>query len=515
LKRPLPLYIIYSFAYKSGTRYFIVRINRYLKRRAESRSMAFFDFTIAEAAKRMAEGSLRCVDVTGHALSLIDQKDRNLHAFLSVNREDALRRAEELDRLPPVEKKRLSLLGVPVAVKDNICTRGVRTTCASRVLENFVPPYDAAVVEALRGAGAVIVGKTNMDEFAMGSSTESSAFGATQNPACAGRIPGGSSGGSAAAVAAGMVPAALGSDTGGSIRQPCSHCGCVGLKPTYGRVSRYGLVAFASSLDQIGPIASRVQDVGKLLEVIATADLRDSTNARKPYREETEAYGGDIGKLTIGLPREYFGEGLSAGVRDVLGALLAGMKKSGAEVTEISLPNVKYSIATYYIICTAEASSNLARYDGVKYGRRAENAATLADMYTASREEGFGAEVKRRIMIGTYVLSAGYYDAYYLKAARMRTLIMRDFERAFKSCDVIMSPVAPSPAFSMGEKVSDPLQMYLTDIYTVSANLAGIPGISVPAGAANGLPVGVQFMAPQWHEGALLRAAYAAEQSCR
>jgi aspartyl-tRNA(Asn)/glutamyl-tRNA(Gln) amidotransferase subunit A len=478
--------------------------------------MPFFDCTIAEAAQRMANGDLHCTDVTGRALDRIDEKDKVLHAFLSVDREGSVRRAETLEKLPPAEKKKLPLFGVPVAVKDNICTKGIPTTCASTMLQNFVPPYDAAVVESLLNAGAVIVGKTNMDEFAMGSSTESSAFGATQNPAGAGYIPGGSSGGSAVAVAAGMVPAALGSDTGGSIRQPCSHCGCVGLKPTYGRVSRYGLVAFASSLDQIGPIASRVQDIGTMLQVIAATDSRDSTNARRPYAGEADVCDADIRKLKVGLPREYFGEGLSGEVRHCLNALLDKMKYGGAEAVEVSLPNVNYAVAAYYIICTAEASSNLARYDGVKYGHRAENAATLADLYTRSREEGFGAEVKRRIMIGTYVLSAGYYDAYYLKAARMRTLIARDFEQAFASCDVIMSPVAPTPAFKIGEKVSDPLQMYLTDIYTVSANLAGIPGISVPAGKSErGLPIGVQFMAPHWHEGTLLKAAYAAERLSR
>ncbi|MGA2507367.1 MAG: Asp-tRNA(Asn)/Glu-tRNA(Gln) amidotransferase subunit GatA [Chitinispirillaceae bacterium] len=476
--------------------------------------MPFFDTTIAEAARRMATGELRCTDNIARALSLIDEKGHDVNAFITVDAEGALRRAEALERLPASDRKKLALFGVPVAIKDNICTKGITTTCGSKMLQGFMPPYDATVVEALHNAGAVIVGKTNMDEFAMGSSTESSAFGNTFNPANPAYIPGGSSGGSAAAVAAGVVPAALGSDTGGSIRQPCSHCGCVGLKPTYGRVSRYGLVAFASSLDQIGPIAANVRDIGTLLEVIAAADNRDSTNAGKPYIDDPSLYGADISKLKIGLPREYFGEGLSEEVRGPLMRLLDAMKNCGAEAVEVSLPNVNYAVATYYIICTAEASSNLARYDGVKYGHRTGRAQTLSDLYTLSREEGFGAEVKRRIMIGTYVLSAGYYDAYYLKAARVRTLIARDFEQAFTACDVIMSPVAPTPAFRLGEKVSDPLQMYLTDIYTVSANLAGIPGISVPAGedAAAGLPVGVQFMAPQWHEGTLLKAAYAAER---
>ena len=475
--------------------------------------MAFFDTTIAEAAQRMAQGALRCTDVTGRALSLIEKKEHGLHAFLSVNKEGALRRAESLDKLPASEKKRLRLFGIPIAVKDNICTKDMPTTCGSNMLRNFVPPYDATVVRALHDAGAVIVGKTNMDEFAMGSSTESSAFGATHNPASYEHIPGGSSGGSAAAVAAGIVPAALGSDTGGSIRQPCGHCGCTGLKPTYGRVSRYGLVAFASSLDQIGPVASDVRDIGRLLEAISVPDERDSTNARKPFRDDPLCYSTDMSKLKIGLPKEYFGHGLSDAVRRPLAALLDKMKACGAEAVEVSLPNVNYAVAAYYIICTAEASSNLARYDGVKYGHGSAAASTLADLYTLSREEGFGAEVKRRIMIGTYVLSSGYYDAYYLKAAGVRTLIARDFEQAFAACDVIMSPVAPTPAFRIGEKTSDPLQMYLTDIYTVSANLAGIPGISVPAGtSAEGLPIGVQFMARQWQEGTLLKAAYAAQQ---
>ncbi len=476
--------------------------------------MPFFESTIAEAALRMAQGELKCRDVVERSLSLIAQKDPGrdgLHSFITVTGEAALRRAEELDALPDTEKARMPLFGIPVALKDNLCTRGIRTTCASKILENFVPPYDATVVGALRDAGAVIVGKTNLDEFAMGSSTENSAFGVTHNPNNPEYIPGGSSGGSAAAVAAGLVPAALGSDTGGSIRQPCSHCGCVGIKPTYGRISRYGLVAFASSLDQIGPIASDVRDIGRLLEVLSIADERDSTNARMPYHDRESTYDNDLSGLTIGLPREYFGEGLSDGVRGVLMRLLDGLKSRGATVVDVSLARVSYAVAAYYIIATAEASSNLARFDGVKYGYRAENPASLADMYSRTRQEAFGAEVKRRIMIGTYVLSSGYYDAYYLKAARLRTLIARDFERAFTECDLILSPVAPTPAFKLYEKVSDPLQMYLTDIYTVSANLAGIPGISVPAGSVNGLPVGAQFMAPKWHEESLIKAAYAAQ----
>jgi aspartyl-tRNA(Asn)/glutamyl-tRNA(Gln) amidotransferase subunit A len=473
--------------------------------------MPFFTTTITEAARSMAAGEIKCAEVAARALDTIRRKDPSVHSFLTVCADEALQRAEKLDALPPEEKQRLSLCGIPVAVKDNICLKGVPATCGSKMLERFDPPYNATVVEALHNAGAVIVGKTNMDEFAMGSSTESSAFGVTHNPASPGRIPGGSSGGSAAAVASGMVPAALGSDTGGSIRQPCSHCGCVGLKPTYGRVSRYGLVAFASSLDQIGPVASDVRDIGTMLQALSVTDPLDSTNARRPFFDDHTLYSGDLRGMTIGLPREYFAEGLGDGVRAALKRVLDGLVARGAATMDVSLPNVNNAVAAYYIICTAEASSNLARYDGVKYGHRAPHAGSLTDMYTATREEGFGSEVKRRIMIGTYVLSSGYYDAYYLKAARVRTLISRDFEEAFKQCDVIMSPVSPTPAFRLGEKTNDPLQMYLTDIYTVSANLAGIPGISVPAGADEGLPVGAQFMAPRWREDMLLKAAFAVQ----
>jgi aspartyl-tRNA(Asn)/glutamyl-tRNA(Gln) amidotransferase subunit A len=473
--------------------------------------MPFFKTTIAEAARSMARGETTCVGETSRCLDLIKSKDPGINAFLSVHNDAALARAEALDKLPTARKKELPLFGIPIALKDNICTKGFATTCASKMLEHFVPPYDATVVEALVNAGAVIVGKTNLDEFAMGSSTENSAFVTTRNPHAPDRIAGGSSGGSAAAVASGMTPAALGSDTGGSIRQPCSHCGAVGLKPTYGRVSRYGLVAFASSLDQIGPMASDVRDIGTLLEVLSQPDDRDSTNARNRFVDDRAIYNRDLSKLRVGLPREYFGEGLSDGVRGRLVAFLDAMKLDGARVVDVSLPNVSSAVAAYYIIATAEASSNLARYDGVKYGLRAADAPSLAELYTNTREEGFGAEVKRRIMIGTYVLSSGYYDAYYLKAARVRTLIKRDFEQAFTHCDCILSPVSTTPAFKIGEKSSDPLEMYLTDIYTVSANLAGIPGISVPCGTVDGLPVGAQFMAPAWHEATVLKAAFAAQ----
>ena len=443
----------------------------------------------------------------------IRQRDNDVHAFISVQRDRALKRAETIDKLDKSEKFLLPLCGVPVAVKDNLCTRDIPTTCASKILENFSPPYSATVVEALEKAGAVIVGKTNLDEFAMGSSTENSFFGPTRNPHSPAHIPGGSSGGSAAAVAAGFVPAALGSDTGGSIRQPSAHCGVVGLKPTYGRVSRYGLVAFASSLDQIGPIAADVRDIGALLEVIALPDKRDSTCAGKPFVNDSSLYSGNVNAMTIGAPREYFGEGLSEPVRERIESLMEKMKSLGAEIVDVSLPNVTHAIAAYYLICTAEASSNLARFDGVKYGYRCTRAGSLTDMYESTRREGFGAEVKRRIMLGTYVLSSGYYDAYYLKAAKARTLIARDFDRAFAQCDAIISPIAPAPAFKIGEKCDDPLAMYLTDIYTVSANLAGIPGISVPCGTVDGLPIGAQFMAPKWREDTLLRLGFAAQSA--
>jgi aspartyl-tRNA(Asn)/glutamyl-tRNA(Gln) amidotransferase subunit A len=356
-----------------------------------------------------------------------------------------------------------------------------------------------------------MVGKTNLDEFAMGSSTENSFFGATRNPHRTTHIPGGSSGGSAAAVAAGFVPAALGSDTGGSIRQPSSHCGVVGLKPTYGRVSRYGLVAFASSLDQIGPIANDVRDIGALLEVISIADKRDSTNAGKQFVNAPSLYSGNAEGLTIGVPKEYFGESLSGPVRERIESLMGKLSNAGAKFVDVTLPNVSHAIAVYYIVCTAEASSNLARFDGVKYGYRSARKSSLSEMYEATRQEGFGAEVKRRIMLGTYVLSSGYYDAYYLKAAKVRTLIARDFDNAFSQCDAVISPVAPTPAFALGDKCDDPLTMYLTDIYTVSANLAGIPGISVPCATIDGLPVGVQFMAPKWREDTLLKIGFAVQ----
>lgn len=473
--------------------------------------MRFLSDTISETVRNIHSGEITSTSIVKRSLDTIARGNENLNAFLSVQSDHALKRASELDGLPADQKKSMPLFGIPVAIKDNICTKGVPTTCASHMLSNFVPPYDASVVEFLLNAGAVPVGKTNLDEFAMGSSTENSRFGITRNPVDPSKIPGGSSGGSAAAVGAGFVPAALGSDTGGSIRQPASHCGVVGLKPTYGRVSRYGLVAFASSLDQIGPITSDVRDAGLLLEVLSQVDSRDSTCARKPFTNNKDIYSLDTRGLRIGLPAEYFGEGLSDDVRLPIMSLLDMLKERGAQAVPVSLPNLRFAIATYYIICTAEASSNLARYDGVKYGFRDTRGKTLTDMYSLTRQNGLGDEVKRRIMLGTYVLSSGYYDAYYLKAAKVRTLIAKDFNASFEKCDVIISPVSTTPAFSIGEKTEDPLQMYLTDIYTVSANLAGIPGISVPCGTAGGLPVGVQFISSHWREDLLLKVGYASQ----
>ena len=474
--------------------------------------MNFFDGPVSGVAEQCSKGKISSKEIVSRALGLIAERDKGIHSFISVQPEAALARAEELDKLPAPAKNKMPLFGIPVAVKDNICTEGTATTCASKILENFIPPYNASVVEALIAAGAVIVGKTNLDEFAMGSSTENSFFGVTRNPSNPDYIPGGSSGGSAAAVAAGFVPLALGSDTGGSIRQPCCHCGVPGLKPTYGRVSRYGLVAFASSLDQIGPIAADVRDLGLLLSVISGPDKRDSTCAGKRFENDPLLYKSDMKGLTVGVPKEYFGEGLSAEVRRLIESAMAKLKTAGCAFVDVSLPNLGYGIATYYIVCTAEASSNLARYDGVKYGYRAKDPKSLIDMYQTTRREGFGPEVKRRIMLGTYVLSSGYYDAYYLKAARVRTLIGRDFDSAFTKCDAVISPVSATPAFRIGEKTDDPLQMYLTDIYTVSANLAAIPGISVPCGSAGGLPVGVQFMAPKWREDTLIRLGFTVQE---
>jgi aspartyl-tRNA(Asn)/glutamyl-tRNA(Gln) amidotransferase subunit A len=405
------------------------------------------------------------------------------------------------------------LAGVPVAIKDVMVTKGLRTTAGSKILDKFIPPYDCTAVARLEAAGAVVLGKTNCDEFAMGSSNENSAYGAVRNPHDKSRVPGGSSGGSAAAVAAGMAVAALGSDTGGSIRQPASLCGVVGLMPTYGRVSRYGLIAFASSLDHIGPLTKTVQDAAIMLSVIAGHDPMDSTSAQVPVPDYEQELNRPVKGLKIGIAKEYFGEGLDAEVGAAVEAAIAHLEKQGVEVVPISLPHTKYAVPTYYVIATAEASANLARYDGVRYGYRSAGPRALSDMYRRSRDEGFGPEVKRRIMLGTYALSAGYYDAYYLKAQRVRTLLARDFEAAFQKVDAIVTPTAPTPAFKLGEKTDDPLAMYLADIYTVTGDLVGVPGISVPCGKTRaGLPIGLQVLGRHFDEGTVLRVARAVEQ---
>jgi aspartyl-tRNA(Asn)/glutamyl-tRNA(Gln) amidotransferase subunit A len=436
-----------------------------------------------------------------------------LSIFVGLRPEAARREAAESDARRARGEARSPLDGIPVALKDNIAQAGEPAGCASRILQGYVSPFDATVTGKLRAAGAVVIGRTNMDEFAMGSSTENSARGPTRNPWDATRAPGGSSGGSGAAVAAGIVPLALGSDTGGSIRQPASLCGVLGLKPTYGRVSRYGLVAFASSLDQIGPLTRSAADAALALEIVAGHDPRDSTSLPEPVPSYRDALGGDISGLVIGLPREYFVEdGADPTVLSAVRDAVMELEKAGARTREISLPHTPYAIATYYLVANAEASSNLARYDGVRYGHRAEVPADLHEMYRRTRSQGFGVEVKRRILLGTYVLSAGYYDAYYRKAQQVRTLIRRDFDEAFATCEVIATPTAPEVAFRIGERSEDPLRMYLSDVYTVSASLAGIPGLSTPCGFSGSLPVGLQLLGPPLGEAALLRVADAYER---
>jgi aspartyl-tRNA(Asn)/glutamyl-tRNA(Gln) amidotransferase subunit A len=453
------------------------------------------------------------VDVCRAFLDRMASVNPALNAFNLLDAEGALTRAARVDRALDAGESPGPLAGVPVALKDNMCMRGMRTTASSKIIANFVPPYDATVVKRLEAAGAVVVGKTNCDEFAMGSSNENSAFGPVRNPWAHDRTPGGSSGGSAAAVAARCVPVALGSDTGGSIRQPGSFCGVVGLKPTYGRVSRYGLLAFASSLDQIGPLARTVGDAALTLSVIAGADECDATSSQRPVPDFTASLTGDVRGVRVGVPRAFVSEGVDEGVRRAFDASLETLRGAGAALVDIELPYAKYAIPVYYLVATAEASSNLARYDGVRYGHRETDGKDLKEMYSRTRDEGFGPEVKRRIMLGTYVLSAGYYDAFYLKAQQVRTLLRRDYEQAFEKADVVAMPVSPTPAFRLGEKTADPLQMYLTDIFTVSANLAGLPGISVPCGfAGDRLPVGLQLTARMFDEETLLRVADAYEK---
>ena len=458
--------------------------------------------TAREIRDAIATGDVSAVEICEQALRRIESVDPSLNAFLTVSADRVLDRARVVDR----DHRAKPLAGVPVALKDNILTRELPTTAASRMLKGFVPPYDATVVTKLEQAGAVIIGKTNCDEFAMGSSTENSAFGPSRNPWNTDYIPGGSSGGSAVAVAAGMSPLALGSDTGGSIRQPASLCGVAGLKPTYGRVSRYGLIAFASSLDQIGPLTRTASDAALALSVIAGGDPHDSTASQRPVADYAAALTGDLRGIRLGVPRKMLELGVDPSVSGCFYGALDVLHARGVELVDIELPHAPYAIATYYVVATAEASSNLARYDGVRYGFRAEGAHDLKQMYERTRSSGFGAEVKRRIMLGTYVLSAGYYDAYYLKAQQVRTLIRRDYEDAFRDVDAVVMPTSPTPAFKIGERIEDPLSLYLTDVFTVSANLAGLPALSVPCGLTpTRLPIGLQLTGKPFDEATLLR----------
>ena len=477
--------------------------------------MSLHKLSLCELQKKFTAGEVTAVEIVRAYFLRIGQVESKIKAFVTQAKDAALQQAAGLDARLKGWRKTMPLTGMPLAIKDNLCTEGVTTTCASRTLQHFIPPYDATVIAKLRAQDYILLGKTNLDEFAMGSSTEHSAFGPSRNPWNLHCVPGGSSGGSAAAVAADECAAALGSDTGGSIRQPAAFCGVVGLKPTYGRVSRYGLVAFASSLDQVGPITKDVADAALLLGAIAGHDPMDSTSADLPVPDYTKALKKkDLKKLTVGVPAEFFAEGLDPEVEQAVRAAIEELKNLGGTIKEIHLPRTDAAVAVYYVIATAEASSNLARYDGVKFGLRAKETKDLLDLYTKTRQEGFGPEVKRRIMLGTYALSSGYYDAYYGKAQAVRTLICQDFRTAFNEVDLIVTPVTPTPAFRLGEKSEDPLQMYLSDIYTISINLAGVPAISVPCGFSKaGLPIGMQLIGRAFEEETLLRAAHAYEQS--
>lgn len=474
--------------------------------------MDLYKLTISEARSAIDKGKISPVELTDAIFKRIESVEKTVNAFVTLTKEHALTQARQAESRAK-EGVKTPLLGIPIAIKDNICTESIKTTCSSKILENFIPPYESTVTQKLKEQGYILIGKTNLDEFAMGSSTENSGFFVTHNPWDLEQVPGGSSGGSAAAVSADECIAALGSDTGGSIRQPAAFCGVVGLKPTYGRVSRYGLVAFASSLDQIGPITKNVKDAAILLNIISGRDTNDSTSAPIEVPDFTAELGKDIKGLKIGVPEEYFIEGLDSEVEQNIRDAIKELERLGAEIISISLPHTGYAVATYYILATSEASSNLARYDGVKYGLRAEGK-DLIDMYMETRAEGFGAEVKRRIILGTYALSAGYYEAYYKKAQQVRTLIKQDFEKAFEIVDVIVTPTSPTPAFKVGEKTEDPLQMYLSDIFTISVNLAGVPGISIPCGfTSKTLPVGLQIIGKHFDEKSIFKVAYAYEQS--
>lgn len=474
--------------------------------------MSRYNLTIHELQEMLDRGEVSAVELTTEILERIEKVEDKVKAYITLDSEGALAQAEKADSERKAGKGG-PLCGIPLSIKDVLCTNGMRTTCGSRILENFVPPYDATCISKLKQAGAVLLGKVAMDEFAMGSTSENCAFGPPKNPWNTGYICGGSSGGSAAAVAAGECIASLGTDTGGSIRQPASHCGVVGLKPTYGRVSRYGLVAFASSLDQVGPLTKDVTDCALMMNVISGYDPKDSTSVQQQVPDYTKALVAGLQGMKVGIPKEYFSKGLDPQVEKAVQKGINSLREAGAETIAVSLPHTDYCVAVYYIIAPAEASSNLARYDGVRYGFRDKSSTTLLDMYKNTRSAGFGPEVKRRIIIGTYALSSGYYDAYYKKASQVRTLIVEDFKKVFAACDILASPVTPTPAWKLAEKIHDPLSMYLSDILTISANLAGIPGISVPCGFSDaGLPIGLQLQAAHFQEDKLLQAAYNLEQ---
>ena len=475
--------------------------------------MRLLGFTALQVKEKILSREIQATELVGKLFKWIKDIEPNIQAFITINEKEALEKASEIDKKIGNRQKVGLLAGIPIAVKDNICTKNLTTTCASKILQNFTPPYDAFVVKRLKEEDAIIIGKTNLDEFAMGSSTENSGYKITRNPWNLECVPGGSSGGSAAAVAADLSFMSLGSETGGSVRQPAALCGVVGIKPTYGRVSRYGLVAFGSSLDQVGTVTKDIKDAALLLQVIAGNDLRDSTSAQVPVPDYLDGIDAGVNGLRIGIPKEYFTDGLNAEVRDAVKSALKIYERLGAKIVDLSLPHTEYAVAVYYIVANAEASSNLARYDGVKYGYRTSESRGIIDMYCRTRSEGFGNEVKRRIMLGNYALSSGYYDAYYMKASKVRNLIKSDFDVAFEKVDCIMCPTSPVPAFKIGERANNPLEMYLSDIYTIPANLAGIPGISIPCGfSKTGLPIGMQILAKHFEEKKILQIAYAFER---
>lgn len=476
--------------------------------------MELYEYTVHELMDKLQKKEITITEITKAYANRINEKEKDVEAFVTILTDEAIAKSQEVEKKVQSGEINSKFAGIPIGIKDNLCTKGVKTTCSSKMLENFVAPYDATVIENLNAEGLINLGKLNMDEFAMGASTEYSAFKKTKNPWNLNTVPGGSSGGSAAAVAANLVPWALGSDTGGSIRQPASFCGVVGLKPTYGLVSRYGLVAFASSLDQIGPITKDVKDSAMLLNLIAGHDERDTTSINRPKVDYTKCLKNDVKGLKIGVPKEFFGEGINPEVKDKLHEAIEKYKELGAIVEECSLDIAEYALATYYIIACAEASSNLGRFDGIRYGYRTQNFKNLKDIYKNSRSEGFGSEVKRRIILGTYVLSSGYYDAYYKKALEVRTLVKQEFDKMFEKYDVLLTPTSPTVAFEIGTRSNNPLEMYLADICTVSLNIAGLPGISVPCGVdSKGMPIGMQLIGDKFQEKTILNAAYTYEQA--